>query len=257
MNWAAFYTDRDAWLTALVLAAAMLIAWQIGRWHGRRLRLRSEQIPESKFDDAALALLGLLLGFTFSMAILKHEQRRLMVVADGNAIGDLYGCASLLNEPTRTELQNVIRDYATVRLNASRRIFDEATLQSVLNQSQNLQDRMTSLVATAIAEKTPIAVPLTDNLNAISSSNASRLAAIRDKLPSGVVILLILTAISSALLVGREQGASNKADIAGASCFIVVVAFAVYVILDLNLPGRGAITVSQEPIERVLLSMRK
>ncbi len=52
------------------------------------------------------------------MAVLKHEQRRRLVVADANTIGDLYGCASLLNEPIRTRfkpLYTITQSFALTR----------------------------------------------------------------------------------------------------------------------------------------------
>src|SRR5487761_1561408 len=93
------FAEVDSWVVALALGLAMFAAWEFGLWHGRRLQVESGEVPVSKFEDASLALLGLLLGFTFSMAIVKHDQRRLMVVADSNSIGDFYTCASLLKEP--------------------------------------------------------------------------------------------------------------------------------------------------------------
>jgi hypothetical protein len=62
-------------------------------------------------------------------------------------------------------------------------------------------------------------------------------------------------AIFSSLLVGGDQGASDKADLAGTVCFIFLVSFVFYVTLDLNQPERGLITVSQQPIQRLLSSM--
>jgi lysylphosphatidylglycerol synthetase-like protein (DUF2156 family) len=249
------FADIDAWLTALALGLAMFVAWEFGRWHGRQLRIESGEVPVSKFEDASLALLGLLLGFTFSMAIVKHDQRRLMVVADSNAIGDFYTCASLLKEPVRTNLRSVIRDYAKLRSELSGRKLDEAEIESALERMQQMQDQMTALVDQALVAGTPIAVSLTNTLNGVTSNHATRLAAVRDRLPASVVLLLLVSAVLSSMLVGREQGASDRADVAGTACFIVLASLAVYVILDLNQPERGLITVSQEPIQRLLSSM--
>lgn len=64
----------DAWVIALVFAGAMLAFWGLGwRW-GRRLTPDSGQDPGVKFTDASLALLGLLLAFTFSMTLGRHDQ---------------------------------------------------------------------------------------------------------------------------------------------------------------------------------------
>jgi hypothetical protein len=249
------FAEFDSSLVALALGLAMFAAWAFGRWHGRQLRIGAGEVPISKFEDACLALLGLLLGFTFSMAIAKHDQRRLMVIADSNAIGEFYTCASLLKEPIRTELQSVIRDYAKLRSELARRRVDEATIESALRQMQVMQGQMTGLVFQALEAGTPIAGSLTSTLNGVSSNHAARLAAAKDRLPTTIVWLLLVSAVFSSMLVGRDQGASDKADLAGTVCFIVLVGFAIYVTLDLNQPERGLITVSQEPIERLISLM--
>ena len=97
----------------------------------------------------------------------------------------------------------------------------------------------------------------TNTLNGVTSNHAARLAAVRDRLPTSVVWLLLMSAVFSSMLVGREQGTSDEADLAGTICFIVLASFVVYVILDLNQPERGLITVNQEPIERLLSSMAR
>jgi hypothetical protein len=252
----AIFADTDAWIVASLAVFAMAVSWLAGRSRGRRLREESQgQAAMSKFEDASLALLGLLLAFTFSMALGKHDQRRAMVVADGNAIGDFYTCASLLKEPIRTKLRRVIHDYTSLRVELSRHRYDEATFESALRQFQQMHDQMVELVSEALENSTPIAPLLTNSLNAVTSSHAARLAAIRDRLPTTIVALLLLSAVVAAMLVGREQGASGEADIAGTVCFIVLVSFVIFVTLDLNQPDRGLITVNQEPMQRLLSTM--
>ncbi len=246
----------DISVIALILAVAMLAAWNVGKRMGERL-LRKGGVEPSKFDDASMALLGLLLAFTFGMSITKHDQRRLAVVADSNAIGDFYTCASLLKEPTRTNLQAVIRQYAQLRRDLTRGELRSSNLESALAKFDQLHIRMTELVAQALSDGTPIAVSLTNTLNQVTSNQASRLAAYKDRLPTSIVILLFACAIVTALLIGREQGVANSSDIAGTLSFILLVSIAVYVTLDLNRPERGLIRVSQEPIERLLASMPK
>ncbi|MGD0076342.1 MAG: hypothetical protein ABSD31_18705 [Candidatus Binataceae bacterium] len=246
----------DAGIIALTLAIAMLAAWGIGTWMGHRLRSKSGKTP-SKFDDASMALMGLLLAFAFGMSINKHDQRRMAVVADSNAIGDFYTCATLLKEPTRTKLQGVIREYAELRLGLSRRQVDYAELENALPRMQQAHQQMTELVAQALSDGTPIAVSLTNTLNELTSNHAARLAAVRDRLPASVVMLLVVAPIITSMLIGREQGIAGNSEVAGMLCFILLVSLAIYVTLDLNQPGRGLIRVSQEPIERLISSMPK
>ena len=257
MKMGGVFANIDAWRTAATLGLAMFAAWQLGRWRGRRLRAKSGKVPVSKFEDASLALLGLLLAFSFSLAIVKYDQRRTTLLADTNAIGDFYTCASLIKEPVRTKLRSVILDYTELRVELSGRKIDEPMLENALGQMQQMQFQMTALVDQALVAGTPIAVSLTNTLNGLISNHASRLAAIRDRLPTGVVALLLVTAVVASMLVGREQGASENADLAGTICFIMLATFVVYVILDLNQPERGLFTVSQEPMQRLLSSMKK
>jgi hypothetical protein len=179
----------------------------------------------------------------------------MMVVGDANAIGDFYTCASLLKEPVRTKLRTVIHDYTSLRVDLSKHRYDETRFETALIQFRQMQDQMADLVSQALDNGTPLSVSLTNSLNAVVSSHTARLAAIKDTLPTIIVILLLLSAASSAMLVGREQGVANEADIAGTVCFILVVSFIVFAILDLNQPDRSLITVSQEPIQRLLSTM--
>ena len=249
------YANSRAWAAALLLGVAMLMSWGAGLWMGRLTRNRDNVRATSKFDDASLALLGLLLAFTFSTSIQKHDQRRLMVIADANAIGDFYTCATLLNEPVRSNLRRVIRDYTLLRLRTAKSRIAGSEFEDVLQQFKTMHSQMTDLVSQAISDHTPIAVPLTNTLNAVTSDHASRLAAIRDRLPPDILLLLFVAAILSTMLIGREQGTSGKIDTIGTPCFILLIALAIYVTLELNQPESGFIRVSQEPMERLLASM--
>jgi hypothetical protein len=115
--------------------------------------------------------------------------------------------------------------------------------------------QMVELVSEALANGTPIAVPLTNALNAVTSSHAERLAAIRDRLPAIIVVLLLLSAVVSAMLVGREQGVAEERDLAGTISFIFLVSCIIFVTLDLNQPDRGFLSVDQEPMQRLLSTM--
>src|SRR5262245_55749915 len=101
-------TELDAWIIAAILAALMLGGWGLGFRQGWRLAHITHGTPATKLSDATVAILGLLLAFTFSMALAKHEERRVAVVNDSNSIGDFYTCASLLKQPVRGKLQDLI-----------------------------------------------------------------------------------------------------------------------------------------------------
>jgi hypothetical protein len=131
----------------------------------------------------------------------------------------------------------------------------KAGLEELLRRSQQMQAQMTDLAVEAVNEGTPIAVSLTNALNALTSNHAARLAAAKDRLPANIVVLLFVSAIMSSMLVGREQGLASRLEVAGTLSYILLVTLAVYVTLDLNQPQTGMVTVSQEPLQRLLSSM--
>lgn len=132
----------DIRILAVILAIAMLAAWQGGLWLGRRLQRKGHSKP-SKFDDASMALLGLLLAFTFGTSISKHDQRVIAVVTDSNAISDLYTCATLIKEPARSKLQAVIQQYVQTRLDLAGTKVSGLDLAQGLDQSDQMLGEMT------------------------------------------------------------------------------------------------------------------
>src|ERR1700732_5330165 len=177
-------TKYDAWTLASSLALEMMIAWFGGRWFGSRFGADhsepSDTSPEfvSSKLGAYLALFSLLLGFTFSMSLSRHERRLAMVVADSNSIGDFYTCASLLKDTVRTRLQAVIREYAELHVEMARSRMGPVAWGNALQRNQLLQSEMTSLVSDALTSGTPIGVPLTNTLNALTSASSARLNAV-------------------------------------------------------------------------------
>src|SRR4051812_42445512 len=115
------FSQNSAWLTGMVLVGLMLGAWAVGwRW-GRRLAGTGDT-GSAKAMEPSLALMGLLLGFTFAVALQKHEQRRGSIVTDANAIGDFATCVEMLDEPVRGELRGVVREYAEFRVELAREV---------------------------------------------------------------------------------------------------------------------------------------
>src|SRR4051812_37976359 len=146
-----FVEGLDAWLIALIFALAMSGCWVLGRRWGRRFAGETGDDPGTKFTDASMALLGLLLAFTFAIALGRYDQRRLAVVAESNAIGDFYTCASLLKKPHRARLQEVIREYAQEQMDPVGRRLTEAEEKTATGRALEQFNRMTEIVNDMIA----------------------------------------------------------------------------------------------------------
>ena len=96
-----------------------------------------------------------------------------------------------------------------------------------------------------------------ETLGALTSNHAARLAAVRDRLPPSVVLMLLLSAVLSTALLGRQQGISKEWCLGTTIAFTALVCMVVWVTLDLNQPQSGWITVSQQPLEDLLHNLEK
>jgi hypothetical protein len=247
----------DDWIIGVVFGVFMTGAWAIGNFRGRRMALDPEHDPGAKIVDATVALLGLLLAFTFAMTLERHEHRRLALLAQANAIGDFFTCATLLPGPERIELQTAIRVYAQHELDATREYMQDADRRHTIDDSVKMHNAMTEITSRAIARGTPIATILTLTLNSVTSAHASRTADYEERLPWPVQMLLMMTACASAFLVGRQQGLASKKCIAGTICFIVLVSLVIFVIKDLSQPRRGWIKANYDPMIRLINSLKE
>jgi hypothetical protein len=246
--------DTPSYVLALLLAGAMSLVSAFSWRHARR-RIAAGDPPTDKFTDAGMALLGLLLAFTFGMSLDKYNKRRLMVVADANAIGDFYTCASLQKEPVRSKLRSVVREYTEHRLAFARDRHPEDHLGDTTGEVRAFHTRMEEQVKAALDDGTPIATPLVNTLNALTSSHVARVAAVRDHLPTAIVALLFLTSIVTAFLAGGSRGRLTSWFGGSVAGFILLVSFVVCIILDLNQPRHGLIRLDQGPVEQVLAGM--
>lgn len=85
---------------AVVFITSLMLLW-VSAWAGALLRKRRDADEDVQKDleiivPAALTLLGLIIGFTFSMAISRYDQRKIYEEEEANAIGTEYLRADLL-----------------------------------------------------------------------------------------------------------------------------------------------------------------
>src|SRR3954470_10537590 len=173
-------------LVAILLAGLILnfaaseAGWRVGLRRG---------VPGvgniTTLEGAMIGLLALLIGFTFSMALSRFEARRDAVVQEANAIGTTALRARFLPEPYRAESLKLLRDYTQVRLDAFRRGYSFAELQSVIEHSNTIQEALWKQ-AEAVAEKDKALIPtgyFIQSLNQMIDSQGVRLAALRNRIP--------------------------------------------------------------------------
>src|SRR5262249_42024548 len=85
------------------------LAWRIGL-AGTRKKTETDK-DSGTVRSAVLALLGLLLGFSFAIAASRHEARRELLVEEANSIGTTARRAELLPQPHASNVVRFLREY--------------------------------------------------------------------------------------------------------------------------------------------------
>ena len=129
------------WALYLVTVAIVLLSVEVGWRLGRLRRRRAEgekDAPIGAVVGAALGLLAFLLAFTFGMSASRYDTRKQMVLQESNAIGTTYLRAEMLPEPQRSEVRNLLREYAALRVQGVTALMTSEAMA----QSGVIQDRL-------------------------------------------------------------------------------------------------------------------
>src|SRR5262249_1666294 len=238
------------WIMFPILVIALLALSEFG-W---RLGLaRSRAKPETKdggsVPAAVLTLLGLLLGFTFAMAISRHDTRRELVVQEANSIGTTALRARLLPEPQAANVARLLREYVPLRIEAHRATQFSPRFADLAKSSADRHYRFgNEAVAAAAKQPTPIIASFIASLNETIDYEATRIAAKRNRVPGAVWLLLSSVAGCGMWLTGWEAGMSRGHPFLARFLFPLLIAVAIALITDIDTPRSGFITLDERPL---------
>lgn len=232
----------------------MLLAMEIGFRSGRRKQASAtEAITQANAVLAAmLGLLALLLAFTFSAALQRYEDRSQTVVAEANAIGTAYLRARLLPREMQDEVQALLREYLDVRIQEGRVDATDPSLhESLLKQGKQLEAQVWNhAVRAAELDKSVVTSGLfIQALNEVIDTSGTRNAALNRHVPEIVLFLMFATIVLTTATLGYASGIAGHRVTLAAFVLVTLIAFVVYLIVDLDRPRRGAIQVSHESMQ--------
>jgi hypothetical protein len=228
---------------------AILGASEIGRLFGRRATGRGGD-DVSTLEGAALGLLALMIGFTFAMALARCDARRDAVLNEANAIGTTALRSRLLPAPYAAEALKSLREYVQIRLKITQRVSTKADLKATIDRSNEIQEALWKN-AMALATKDAGLVPTglyIQSLNAMIDTQGMPLAAMYSRVPNIVLVALYVVAIVAFSFAGYANGLQARRLRLPVYVMGVLVCAVIFLIQDLDRPGTGFISVSQQPM---------
>jgi len=243
---------------AALMFLGILLFLRIGAGFGRRAIERgANPATIGSLESAVFALLGLLIAFTFAGALGRFDVRRNQAVEEANAIGTAYLRIDLVPAAAQPKLRETFRDYVDARIATYRKLPDIAAARAELARSQVLQGEIwkQALAASRMADaRLSVDIVFLPALNQMFDITVVRLTATQMHPPLIIYVMLIGMAFAAALLAGYQSGGEQVQSRLREIGFAVIVAFTVYVILDIEYPRLGFVRL--DAIDQVLLDVR-
>ena len=230
----------------LLFAVSLVVLWlfaQVGVFFRTRLR----PLAEDERQDfgvvltATMTLLGLLIGFTFSMAISRYDQRKSYEAEEANAIGTEYVRADLLPAADATKVRGLLKKYLDQRV-LFYKTRDSRELAKTDTYTAQLQSELWSVVqAAAAARPTPPVALAAAGMNDVLNSQGYTQAAWWNRIPTAAWALMATIAVCCNLLIGYEAHGTGKNLV-----FVILplaVSISFFLIADIDSPRGGVIRV--------------
>ncbi len=160
------------------------LAEQIGALMRRREALKDDEREDfGILQTACLTLLGLIIGFSFSMAISRYDLRKNYEEAEANAIGTEYVRTGLLPAADAAAVRAQLKKYLELRI-LFYKARNEGELRQINADTAQLQEEMWSAVQVpALAQPTPVIALAVSGMNDVLNSQGYTQAAWWNRIP--------------------------------------------------------------------------
>jgi len=203
-------------------------------------------------QTATLTLLALIIGFTFSMAIDRHDQRETLEEGEANAIGTQYLRADLLPVKSAAATKALLNEYIDQRIFFYTHQSPEKVQEMNRKANETQQALWDEMLPIVRANQSNIMALVVSGMNDVFNAQGFVQASWWNRIPSTAWALMTAIAICANVLVGF--GARNfKKNLALFMIFPFVVSVSFFLIADIDSPRGGIIRI--EP--RNLIELKK
>jgi len=247
------------WGLGLLTFFSCILASELGRLISRWQRSRhpgsaerTQSTAEGYIVAAIFGLLAFVIGLTFSIAVNRYDNRRVLVVQEANAIGTTYLRASLFDDPARSRLQSAVFDYAKNRI-----IPDGTRLGMMgpwLERNQVLRQRLWDETRAAVypERRNVLGSSFVEAMNNMLDTGTLREMAGRAFVPGRILDALLLCLLAACGLLGYLL-VNQSSRLRWASLLLYALfTVAFMLVLDLDRPRSGTIKVPQTALEELI-----
>jgi hypothetical protein len=247
------------WLFSFLLLGGMLILLEAGRYLGKKLRQNESEGERGSLgiiEGAIFAMFGLVIAFSFSGAVSRFNEKRMLMAEEVNSIEVAFLRLQLLSHNAQPRLQELFRQYVESRIETYRRLPDSEAAAKEIVWSKRLQEQMwtQAVSATRLPHSHPNAgMLLLPALNNMIDISTTRTVSMSVHPPAIIYALLFVLSLICALLAGYRMAIGQRRSWLHVLAFAFITVIIVYVILDIEYPRTGLIRL--EGRDQVLLNI--
>ncbi len=243
-------------LMLVLLFAGFLLAAQLG------VVAQKSWIPVQAGDQneltivqtAVLTLLGLVVGFSFSMAVSRYDERKNLEEAEANAIGTEYVRADLIPEEAGARMRASLKRYLDQRI-----LFYSTSEPGKLEQIRAETDRLGGDLwalarAEGLAQPTQVAALVVSGANDVLNSTDYTSAAWLDRIPIAAWWLMVLVGVGSNFMLGIGAKRFNSVLLL---VLPLTAAVSLFLIADIDSPRGGVVKVLPENLNRLATTLNR
>jgi len=205
-------------------------------------------------NGMVMALLGLLLAFTFSMSNARYDARRSLLVEEANAIGTTILRTDIYPDSIRDLLRASLKEYLEERI-----LFYEAGMNYPMmvkhyRRAETLSAAVWQIATTyaKVNNSTTVASQLIPSINAMIDIATTRRSAGEGTIPESIMYFLFSLCCCVSLLIGYDH--IGKLDWVIIGGFSFILSATVFYIIDLDRPRSGFVNMDKP--HQIMLEVR-
>jgi membrane protein YdbS with pleckstrin-like domain len=260
MPYEQWFDDWPTWILALGTGIVFALASELSYRAARALHDMGKPEAEDRkaqtavLVSALLALLSLLLAFSFSIVETRYGERKQLVLQEANAIRTAYLRARMLPAPHADRLRAQLRQYVSLRTPKS-----PQQLQQALESSEKLHSALwTEATAAVKSAPDPSSELFVSSLNEVIDLHAKRVTVVQyHRLPAAIIGTIYLLGVLSMGGIGYSGGLSRKRAHLPSLAVLVAISTVTVMIVEFDRPKQRMFELSLRTLDDVRIAMTR
>ena len=251
------------WAFFLVILAFALLPIEVGLRIGERRRRVDDheaEGPVSNVVTAMLALLGFMVALTLGAATVRFDERKETLIGAVNAIETAHRNAGLLPEPHKSESRNLLREYVDIRIQIADTYSRPDEFKQLEQRVATVRESLWSHAESLAAEdrSAEMYALFSSSLNDVFEvHNKSVILGAVYRIPIIVWAVLLVVTVITTLGVGFQFGLVGTRSPVASLTLALTFALVMTIIFDIDEPGKGLISVNQQPLLQLQERMKE